>query len=216
MRAMRRAPLLILLAACEPDKTTPPAGTPVTPLSPPMAAVVAATSPGVFRTGCTIAMDLVDAGTGSTYATAQVTGADGGQWGAVEIVPEVLYEGAARWDTCTNLDTGTGTEDISGFSGEDGILFVFRYSGSIWSFETLYQREDYEGGGAVVTFEDDADAGAIEDAADALGLTSTQDGPAWHFAWTDETAVAEVLSAMSAVDGYEKGEPVWIDQPDWW
>lgn len=217
MRALVLASLLLPLAACSEEE--PKEGDSgeewVAPLAAPWAGVVAAVQPGGFRSGCAIALDIVHADDGSAFASPGVTAADGGQWGAVAIEPETLYRATAHWEECTNLENGTGSAEIGTFSGADGLFFVFRYSGSLHSFESLVQREDFEGGAARVTF----DAGTTDVAAAAAdrGLEAEDEGDgAWRLSWTDTTAVADVLAAFSALDGYQGGEPVWIRQPDWW
>lgn len=217
MRASALVPVLLLLPACAEEEPAKGDSAEVweAPLAAPWAGVVAAVQPGGFRSGCAIALDIVRADDGAAFASPEVTAADGGQWGAVAIEPTTLYRATARWDACTNLESGTGTAEVGTFSGEDGIFFVFRYSGSLHSFESLVQREDFEGGAARVTF----DAGTTDVAAAAAdrGLSAEDEGDGtWRLSWTDTTAVADVLAAFTTLEGYQGGEPVWVRQPDWW
>lgn len=207
---------LLVLVACK-DKEVPlPVAEPA-PLSPPHLAIAAATAPGVFRSTCVIQLDLLDAATDELVDTVLLDGVDGGQWGAIEIPEATLFKGSASWSDCLNNDSGTGTEEISSFSSHEGILSIFRYSGVATSFETLTQREDFVGGTAVVEFDAGTDSAGIEAAAESLGVTGAAEGDTWTFTWEDETAVAAVLSTMSAVEGYSRGAPVWEgDPPDWW
>jgi hypothetical protein len=188
-------------------------------LGDPYVAIVAAVDPGLLKSSCTIALDLYDAGSGELAASVSV-GAGGREWVGTQLEGGVQYTATGRWADCTNVeDRGSGQFEASTFSGNAGDLFLFRYDGVTAAFESLVQREDFEGGAATVTFVDGtmlADAQAVATAAGADDAALLEGTDLWTLRWTDDTPVGEVLTALSASGLYWSGSPLWIREPDWW
>lgn len=187
----------------------------VADLGDPWVGIVAAVSPGYLRSTCTIGIELYDVETQALAAEAGIE-AQGREWTGVALDGVVQYTATGSWDDCTTTDLGTGTFESTTFSGQQGDFFLFRYDGVTAAFETLVQREDFEGGVALVTFAEGADVQAVAEAhgleAEVISSGSLQ----YELTWSDTTPVGEVLGALSPEDAFVEGQPVWIRQPDWW
>jgi hypothetical protein len=168
-----------------------------------------AVDPGFFKSTCTIGVELEQ--DGAAVDSASWTGAAGREWVGLPVETSTLYKATGTWTDCLNNEGGTGTFESSAFSGSEGDLFVFHYDGQQTAFTTLKQRVDFDGGAAVVTFEDGVDVAGLVDVS-----AEKQDDGTWLLTWDDATPVAEVLAALSTQDGYTRGEPAWIGAPGWW
>jgi hypothetical protein len=209
--------LLLLLLACNPKVELTDTG-PIPDLGDPYVAIVAAVDPGLLRSDCTVSLDLFEAGSAEPAASVSV-GAAGREWVGAMLTGGVQYTATGRWTDCTNTDRGTGDFTSSTFSGVDGDLFLFRYDGVTAAFESLQQREDFEGGAVTVSFIEGTSAADAQEVALATGVeeASLPEGSTeWTLRWTQDLAVGEVLSTLSASDLYRAGSPVWIREPEWW
>jgi hypothetical protein len=189
------------------------------PLGEPYAAIFAATDPGYLRDECELGVELFESGS-DTAAFSQSFRAQGGEWAGVAIGAEIQYTAEATWDDCTTLaSTGTGTFTSGTFSGSAGDMFLFRYDGVNGAYEVIVQREDFEGGRALITFVDTATSADVQTLAGEIGvqaeLVSTA-GKEYEISWESARSVGSVLAAFADDNIYLEGGPVWIEVPDWW
>jgi hypothetical protein len=208
---------MLLLLACNPKVDLGDSAV-IPDLGDPYVAIVAAVDPGLLKSTCVLSLDLLDAGTGDVAASVSV-GAGGREWVGTQLQGGVQYTATGRWSDCTNTDRGTGEFSSSTFSGVEGDLFLFRYDGVNAAFESLVQREDFEGGGVSAAFAEGASATDVEALAAAAGAeeAAQADGSSdWTLRWTDATPVGAVLTSLSASSLYVSGAPIWIRQPEWW
>lgn len=180
----------------------------------PYLAAVAAVSPGMLRSDCSIGIDLYLAESGVLAKSVSVA-AQGGEWAGLPLDGEVRYQAVGYWSNCSNNEAwATGEFESSNFSGVQGDFFVFRYTGANASIESLIQGEDFEGASAFVQLSDEADPAAI---AEEVGVDIARSGDIYRVVWDGSRAVGSVLSQFTAFDEYIEGEPVWIGEaPDWW
>lgn len=188
-------------------------------LGDPYAAIYAATAPDYLRAACEIGVELFELGS-ETPAASQEVDAQGGEWTGVALSASVQYTAEASWSDCTTVaSTGTGSFSSGVFSGAAGDLFLFRYDGVTGAYEVIVQREDFEGGKALVTFVDSATSADVQTLAGEIGVEAdliSTEGKQYAISWSDTTPVAAVLGAFSQDNLYFDGQPVWIDEPDWW
>lgn len=213
--------LLPLLAACDKTIDIPKEDEEVVlaDLGAPFAAIIAHTAPDYLRTDCEIGVDLYEEGQTEPSSSAAVF-ATGGEWVGLTIDTAIQYTAEASWKDCTTVaSTGTGTFSSGAFSGAEGDFFVFRYDGVTAAFETLVQREDFEGGKALITFRDDATSADVQELAAEIGVEAdliSTDAKDYEISWDDGAPVGAVLAAFSDRNLYVDGEPVWVEKPDWY
>ncbi len=179
----------------------------------PYVSIVASVPSGTLNSTCVIGLDLIESTSGETAASVTVS-ASGRDWVGATLEGGVQYSAIGNWTDCTAGQGATGTFESSTFSGVAGDWFVFAYNGVRGEFETLKQTEDFEGAGAYFSVTDDGDAAAL---ATTVAIDAKRDGERYYASWTGSRAVGDVLSALSALDGYSEGEPEWSDEtPGWW
>jgi hypothetical protein len=204
--------LLAALLACQP-KNVDLDDTSLPELGDPWVGFVANADSGTFRSDCEFVVDIYDEADNLVYSFSLApTGRD---WAGTMIEGEELLYAVATWSSCTNGPAGDGTMTSAGFSGQQGDVLVFRYNGTTTAFETLVQRDDFDGGEAWVDFEDGADS-TVADVADSTGVEATQEDGRWHLTWDSALSVGKVLGAFSNASTSLGGEPQWIEVPDWW
>lgn len=179
----------------------------------PYVSIVASVPTGTLTSTCVIGLDLIESESGETAASVTVS-ATGGEWVGATLEGGVLYSAVGNWTNCTTGDTATGSFSSETFSGVSGDWFVFHYNGIRGEFETLVQTEDFEGAGAYFSVTDAGDAAAL---ATTVGVDAKRDGDRYYASWSGGRAVGDVLTALSALDGFSEGEPEWSDEvPGWW
>jgi hypothetical protein len=166
---------------------------------------------GDLRSTCMIAVEATEDGAAAGSASGTTDGRD---WIGFGLAEDALYTAEGTWADCTNIEAyASGSFAPTAFSGVSGTLALFHYDGITTEFSTLTQAVDYEGGVALVTFDDGVDG--VEAAASA-GYAAVPVEEGYRVAWTDEAAVGAVLAALSEVAGFDEGSPSWLQTPAWW
>ena len=206
--------LFLLLAACTGGAVDLEKPATLPDLGDPFVGIYAAAAPGTFRTDCEITVDLYE---GDTLVASSEMEARGSEWTGTLLPGEVQYRAVATWDTCTTGPEGSGTFESSVFSGVKGDFFLFRYTGVTAAFDSLVQREDFDGGEVEVTFVEGTTLEDAEEIAATHGLTAEAvSGTTYRMTWDSEMAVGKALTLLSTESEYSEASPSWIRTPDWW
>lgn len=219
--------ILSLLAACsaEKDDSAPPVDTGEVPdvHIPPYAAFVAWVPHGSLNSQCVLTLDLYDAKTvdlpdATPLYTTGFELARGGEWGAVEIAPNLNLVALATASECSQLSDNTPTRSGT-FSLDQDEVQLWWYMDSRAGFSTYTEGVDYQPGIARVTLDEGAPSTEFLAFVEGMGLTGEEDPKApgaFLLTFPEETPVLSVLAGVSTWDRHDHGEPIWHDEPDWW
>lgn len=210
--------LLSLLLACSGKDDSGPVdtGPDEVLLAPPWLVLVAPVEHGTLKSTCELGVSVVDNDAPDVVVDEVTVNARGDEWNGFPIDAGRTYRATISWSECWNAGEETGTYESSIFSTEPGALVIAWYTGSLMGVNVFIQEEDFRGGRATATFDEDADPAAVIAAAESLGAATSGEGPDYALTFRGDVSVGEVFTGLTAVEGWLGGTPDWRTVPDWW